>query len=934
MANAYSVIRPVQDYIPPQDLNFLNQAMAFKQQRFDANAARIQGEIDAFKNLDVMKAEDKEYINNRLTALVEEVNSYAAGDLSSDNVTRNISHHIRQTLDPKAINAITSTNRAKSLLDTINEVKTKNPQFYAPQNEEFALRGLNSWLDDGQAGTEYTGGSYVNYHDYNKELESAMKNVDKFANVTKKTYPNGQGYFVTEENRILSEAEVRSIAKQSLSQQSRNQLQIDGWMAFGKDDLQTTKSLFEDYTNNIIRRNDQEIARQSLIYGKTGSKTDKEILDSMVESNDDFKNNIGTLLRGNNSTPMQYMMQEDRILDGVSQRFSFYNTTQTFSSDPTALAMIKMQHEKELALLKANKAGQSLGRGLIPTETPTVGRAFNKFDDLSDRVDNSERDYVASINNWLGTLDETHKKQLELGYKKPSSAQNGVGDQWDYERLYTDIQQGRIKISPLHKGDIVASHNRFDSLSEEYGTAISDAISDVEAGMANRLLDIALKNPQITVMYQGREQRLSDVIENIDPTVEPDDTGFAAGLNTVLGVFRFKVPTPLGLMGKASQVDVAERQGDFRDKVSRLLEENPEVRKSMLSAFYAAGIQDNEFGAEGKQIARNRLIELNDGNEELADQEIARISSHLNEWMLTPVGPPIAGSVRLDYDVSFEDDGTSDAFMESFYDNVQTAANQRLNTVADSPRTFNFRADVGSREAKELFKLSGSTQLGVNLNPKAAITIDVDPNSRTFTLSQIKSSTIKGEPVNTLITSNPIPVEGSLIEDQIDLDSQRNYLDAFTTKDSLDMGVLDFAREGTKEFHALDQVTKDIASVEGVKEFLANSNPTIYQSPQVRELVDQMLTNDRIRLSYEPDRETGSWNYNLSYDHDNTMAPLDYNSILDVNGNPVRFLGDVQQQAFYFPHLYLTSYLNKILGQAEIGDPQNLNKLLQLYNIQ
>lgn len=84
MASAYSILRNYGDYIQPFDFNLIQKGLEYKQQKYDANSAMVQEQINQFANIELAKDEDKAYLNERLNTLVDQVNEYGSIDLSSN----------------------------------------------------------------------------------------------------------------------------------------------------------------------------------------------------------------------------------------------------------------------------------------------------------------------------------------------------------------------------------------------------------------------------------------------------------------------------------------------------------------------------------------------------------------------------------------------------------------------------------------------------------------------------------------------------------------------------------------------------------------------------------------------------------------------------------------------------------------------------------
>lgn len=161
------------------DFQFIQQALAFKQNKIDVNKQKIYNLYDQMAMLKVDKDVDQEYINRRLEQAKALTNRYASGDLSDDNFASSIMANIGQIVDGKVKNAVLSTRLREAEDKVWKDVQEKSPDKYSANNQRYAIAKSDraAYLASQEAGALYKGGAgFIEYRDLGKKL---MDNIDK-----------------------------------------------------------------------------------------------------------------------------------------------------------------------------------------------------------------------------------------------------------------------------------------------------------------------------------------------------------------------------------------------------------------------------------------------------------------------------------------------------------------------------------------------------------------------------------------------------------------------------------------------------------------------------------------------------------------------------------------------------------------------------------
>lgn len=275
MASAYSILRNYGDYIQPYDLGLVQQGLQYKQGKYDVNRLKVDQQIEQFANLDLIKGVDKQYLNDRLSELVNQVNQYGTMDLSENGITKNIGNHIKQALDNNVINAYASSNEFKKTFSTIEDVKKNRPKDYAIQNEYRALQGVNEYLANPEVGASYKSKGYTPYVDVSAFYEDRIKNAEKYLpNVYKRTQIGSKelgldaNYFVDQEGKVIPPEKIRNLIRASTTPQISNQISIDAnynMRGIGRDKLIEAGTEF--YSSQIKELTDLKKSAEIMLAG-------------------------------------------------------------------------------------------------------------------------------------------------------------------------------------------------------------------------------------------------------------------------------------------------------------------------------------------------------------------------------------------------------------------------------------------------------------------------------------------------------------------------------------------------------------------------------------------------------------------------------------------------------------------------------------------
>lgn len=363
-------------YVAPVSLDLLANVLAQKQGKFDANADKIQNNINTIASLDVIRGMDKDYINTKINNLVTNINSIGGQDLSDPNVANQIDGLATSVYSDEAvINAVSSTKRIRSLQASYDKMKTdpKLSKFWSDANYVNDMEAVNSYVGSKEQKATYQGNSTATpFFDYDKEYRDIFSKMA----VNEYTYNQKTGYYLDKvANKEVAPETVMQAARERMSSNARAQMERDANYLYkykanyGKSDL--VAKAINDEANDLARTEHEYgvLVGQSLIEQDHGKKVQiltelekqKELLNNKrVNLKNSIQNN--SALYDSNPRELMYKVFSNDYIKGLARTYSFKKENTVRTADPVE-KMFFEANERRIntnATLKAAKELQEL----------------------------------------------------------------------------------------------------------------------------------------------------------------------------------------------------------------------------------------------------------------------------------------------------------------------------------------------------------------------------------------------------------------------------------------------------------------------------------------------------------------------------------------------------------------------------------------------
>lgn len=339
MASYLTQVRPDQQYQSQIATEPIAFALASRQQRYDAEFAKVEAFAQSAANLDLAKDVDAAYYQNNLKYLLDEV-SKGTGDLSLLGAGK-IKSYIAQAADDKVVQGYIGTRELRAKEAEWEELKTKSPELYNQANYDFSMQNANSWLTDGKVGSSLN--SYSNPYTGRGigEVNPYVNTLDKANEVIKSIAPEGYveltssgdwEFFKKSGERLTDTKIIQTLETMLLADpQVSNQMRINSWDAYRGLDNSTFAESYKQIYAERAQEYDATISEIESQLAVTGNKNQREQLEQTLQYVKGKKNEEGNFIGG--LTDEQIIQQRPSIENSLYTNQFLQNIANTFKYD-------------------------------------------------------------------------------------------------------------------------------------------------------------------------------------------------------------------------------------------------------------------------------------------------------------------------------------------------------------------------------------------------------------------------------------------------------------------------------------------------------------------------------------------------------------------------------------------------------------------------
>ncbi len=370
-------------YVPPVSIDLMAKVLSFRETNFKQNAAKIQQSLDTVSSTDLIKDEDKQYLNQKLNNLTNSLDNLGGVDLGDINVANSLNQSVSNIYsDNDLLESISSTQRARKLQSSYEKLQSdpKLRNSFATQNMTYDMQSLNAWVNNGKRTTAddgYTGPTNPTpFFDIDKAMVERAKVVK--ANYTESTVKDGLYIHKVTGEEVTTE-QIKNEIKQQVYEnpQMLKQAEINSWYinpnVTGADLYKKTvdkvtstrdfvKKDYDEYLKIYETMPDQQkLEKASVLESKRQNLAnfDKTLKEYETKGVEEFNNNI---------SGYRTQMYIDGMTDHLAQSLSYSKFTDEAKPDLATAAFLKNQIEAK-------------DKGFLIVPDPTSASGFNVIPD-------------------------------------------------------------------------------------------------------------------------------------------------------------------------------------------------------------------------------------------------------------------------------------------------------------------------------------------------------------------------------------------------------------------------------------------------------------------------------------------------------------------------------------------------------------------------
>lgn len=445
MASFTDLIPQFNPYIQQLPVEAMVAVGMEKQKRYDEGIQKLQSQIDQVAGLNVLRPQDKAYLQSKLNELGNNLRTVAAGDFSNFQLVNSVGGMIGQvSKDPFITAAVKSTANDQRNLEQIDSDRRAGK--LDPANELFYLKQRGKYLQSGlktQDGKPVTfSGYYLPYRDVYTKLRTIAKDVGVDESIVQNLFnPDGSV------NKVM----IETVSK-------------------GKD----VNKIYDAFVNGLDQGDYQQLAISGMYKYRNASAEDMvSILDT---SNKQYV-----------ATAQSKKADLETELSALKKKL--------VSAKPVDAEVINQQ------ILNLTGTIKKLDENVISSET--------EFASASDRILSSDEDYLDQLkgkihtNNFLTSLSRdfaekvSHVKYSDNPLWKAIMEENKFSfDKW-YKKEQLDIdkrkasaaeEENRLKRLELFP---VSAPGPLDGAKVDFSQLINEQYSSKVAERNQKLLDLA-----------------------------------------------------------------------------------------------------------------------------------------------------------------------------------------------------------------------------------------------------------------------------------------------------------------------------------------------------------------------------------------------------------------------------------------------------------
>ena len=361
MASYLDNIPTFNEYVEQRPQDDMLKVGLFKQQRYEEGVKKIQDSIDNIAGLDVVRPQDKEYLQSKLNALGGQLQSVAASDFSNFQLVNTVDGMTKQLVnDPLILNAVGSTARYRNQLESQEKINADGKG--SASNDMYFNKQVQNWFDGGPDAA-FTA-QYKPYVDYGKMAQDVVKNLaaeETENDIYAGTDAQGRIVYYDAVTRTKIEAltpeRIQQALLTSLPQDAWSQINIDGQYRYANESNEAFASRINSEYTSTFNSMLEEIEEMKVLKNASSSSREKEEIQFQIDAKqreaealrEEYDLVSETFTSGDVDSARGRLYSTDWMRD-FTNAYAYRNISQTVHTNPfrqTQLKVQQMQQEQD-----------------------------------------------------------------------------------------------------------------------------------------------------------------------------------------------------------------------------------------------------------------------------------------------------------------------------------------------------------------------------------------------------------------------------------------------------------------------------------------------------------------------------------------------------------------------------------------------------------
>lgn len=287
MSSYLTVLHNFDQPVYSPDFNFIATALNYKQEKYDANKAKLQTLYDQIGALQVKKDIDRDYIESRLQEVKGIANKYSYVDLSDDSFANSMLDNISQIVDGKVEEAVLSKRKMDREDREWEALRLKDPKKYSEKNHQYAkiMSDRQRYLSSSDVGDRYLGGAdVIEYVDLGEKYGEVASKLAKELQAKYLTEGPQSGPFKSLSTmETVPREQMEVLLYQRMNDQDKKQLEIDAWSKYDQLPEEVVRETYETNNKNTLDAIDKNLERLQTAKANNEDPKREEQYDELIQ---------------------------------------------------------------------------------------------------------------------------------------------------------------------------------------------------------------------------------------------------------------------------------------------------------------------------------------------------------------------------------------------------------------------------------------------------------------------------------------------------------------------------------------------------------------------------------------------------------------------------------------------------------------------------